>query len=355
MQQKLNIFQLNFKLLNISGVIPTDNINSSSWKTALFRIYQTLSFLLFITMMILQFLAIYYYWGNIYIMADIIGFLAALAAVSFISSYTIIFWKNICDVTHSFETNSIFCSELVTSNQKHMKILNETLNRAQMYVKLIFTSEMTVAIFTEISTIVQHLMTSDEEILQEVETVDGFEKYFIFVIWLPPVVKQKYFIRVIYGLQCICTWELSLFTAAIISFYTVLFICTGIQFKLISSIIREMDEVICRVENAGNIIHDVPKQLFTTDTKEPSESFQSTISKKLLLQSNLHIEEPTALSTERILSSKMQRNFLQEDDINRQSERIHKLSSPEIKSTTKNDPESVYLVECIKLHQACIK
>jgi len=306
-------------------------------------------------MMILQFLAIYYYWGNINIMADIIGYLAALAALCFISCYTIMFWKNICDVTDTFERNSIFCNKLVTSNQKHMEILNETLNRAQIYIKLIFIFEMTVTLLAVLPTIFQHLMTSDQEILQESESIDGFEKYFMFVIWLPPVVKQEFIIRVIYVLQLICGWELSLLTAAFISLYTVLFLCTGTQFKLISSIIREMDEVIFRVENPGNIIHDVPKQLFTTDTKEHSESFQSPMSKKLLLQSNLHIEEPTALSIERTLSSKMKCDFLQEDDINRQSERIHDLSSPEIKSTTKNDPESLYLVQCIKLHQASIK
>jgi hypothetical protein len=43
MQNKLNIFQFNVKLFNISGVIPSENINSSSWKSALFRIFRTLA------------------------------------------------------------------------------------------------------------------------------------------------------------------------------------------------------------------------------------------------------------------------------------------------------------------------
>jgi hypothetical protein len=120
---------------------------------------------------------------------------------------------------------------------------------------------------------------------------------------------------------------------------------TGKQFKLISSIIREMDEVMCRLEKHGNIVHEVIEKKFTTGTKILSDSFQS----------NLDTEEPTALSNERILNAKMQKNILQEVDINRQSERIHELSTAEIKSTTKNDPESFYLVECIKLHQASIE
>jgi hypothetical protein len=63
---------------------------------------------------------------------------------------------------------------------------------------------------------------------------------------------------------------------------------------------------------------------------------------------------PSNVSTQRKRSN-MQQNILQEDGINRQSERTYNLSSPEIKSTRQNDPESFYLLESIKLHQASIK
>ena len=180
MQQKLHIFKSNVKLLNISGVIPSENIISSLWKSALFRIFQTLTLLLFISMITLQILAIYHYWGNINLIVDCIGFFAGFVGIYFNNFYTKIFCKNICDVIDSFEKNSIFCSELVRSNPKHMIIVNETLNMAQIYVKVIFIFAIIVPILFELPTFVQHLMTSNEEILQEVETVDGFTKYFFF-------------------------------------------------------------------------------------------------------------------------------------------------------------------------------
>ena len=83
MQQKLNIFQLNVKLFNISGVIPSENIISSLWKSALFRILQAMSLLLFICLYTLQFLAIYHYWGNINLMTECIAFLAVFAGFCF--------------------------------------------------------------------------------------------------------------------------------------------------------------------------------------------------------------------------------------------------------------------------------
>ena len=216
-----------------------------------------------------------------------------------------------------------------------MIIVNETLNMAQIYVKVIFIFAIIVPILFELPTFVQHLMTSNEEILQEVETVDGFKKYFIFVIWLPPVVKQKFIIRIMYGLQCICWWEIRLFALAYMPLYGALFIYTGTLFKLISSIIREMDEVTCRVEKPGNTLHEVPIELFSTNPPKNSDSFQSPMSEKLPLKSNLDIEEPTALSTGRILSSKMHPNVLQESNVNRQSEGTHDLSTLQIKSTIK--------------------
>jgi len=119
-------------------------------------------------------------------------------------------------------------------------------------------------------------------------------------MWLPPVVKQKFIIRVMYGLQFICGWEMCLFTASLTPFYTVLYLYIGKQFKLISSIIKEMDEVMCRVENPGNVLHEVTEQKFTTGKKKLSDSFQS----------NWNTEKPTALSKERILKAKMQQNIL---------------------------------------------
>jgi hypothetical protein len=306
-------------------------------------------------MITLQFLAIYHYWGNINLIVDCIGFFAGFVGIYFNYFYTKIFWKNICDLIDTFETNSVFCSELVRSNQKHIKIVNETLNMAQIYMKIIIIFAIICPISLELPTFVQHLMTSGEEILQEVETVEGFTKYFIFVIWLPPVVKQKFIIRVMYGLQCIYVWECNLFIAGFVPFYVALLMYTGTQFKLIYSIIREMDEVTSRVENPGNTLHEVPIELFSTNPPKNSDSFQSPMSKRLPFKSNLDKEEPTALSTGRILSSKMRPNVLQESNVNRQSEGIHDLSTLQIKSTTKNDPESFYLLECIKLHQASIK
>jgi hypothetical protein len=89
-----------------------------------------------------------------------------------------------------------------------------------------------------------------------------------------------------------------------------------------------MEEVMCTVGNPDNDLHEVPEQIFTADSNN--------------------------LSNESKLSSNMQQNSLQEGDIKQHSERVHDLSSPEIKTTTKNDRGSVYLLECIKLHQASI-
>ena len=201
MHQKLNIFQLNVKLFNVSGIIPSENIKSSLWKSALFRIFQTLSLLLFISMFTLQFLAIYHYWGNINLVANNCGVLSAFLGLCFTSFCKLIKWQDICDVTDTSETNS---------KQKHVKILSETLNLANIYNKVISSSMSIVPLFFILPTFVQNLITSHEEILQEVATADGSTKYSIVVIWFPPGLKQEFIFRVIYGIQYICFWEICL-------------------------------------------------------------------------------------------------------------------------------------------------
>jgi ABC-type bacteriocin/lantibiotic exporter with double-glycine peptidase domain len=169
-------FQFNVKLFKLAGIIPSENINSSSWKSALFRIFQVLSLLLDISMITLQFIALYHYWGNLNVIAGIIAILIASVFICFIIFYTNIFRKKFCDLTESFETNSIFCSELVRSNQKHIKIVHKTLRRAQIYNKVISMFINAQPIFYILPTLVRNLMNSDKEILQAAETVDGFTK-----------------------------------------------------------------------------------------------------------------------------------------------------------------------------------
>jgi hypothetical protein len=182
MQRNLNIFQFNVKLFNISGVIPSENINSSSWKYALFRIYQTVLILLILSITSLQILAIHHYWGNINMVADSICLLELCVAHCSVSIYINILWETFLDVMDTFERNSIFCSELVRSNEKHMKIVNDTLKLAQTINKIVSISINLISLFFILPTFVQHLMTSDQEILQKVETEEGFLKYFLFVI-----------------------------------------------------------------------------------------------------------------------------------------------------------------------------
>jgi hypothetical protein len=70
-----------------------------------------------------------------------------------------------------------------------------------------------------------------------------------------------------YGLQYIFWWENCLFAAVIYPLSAVLFLFTGTQFKLISSIIREKDEVMCTVETPDNVLHEAPEQIFTGNRK----------------------------------------------------------------------------------------
>jgi hypothetical protein len=122
-------------------------------------------------------------------------------------------------------------------------------------------------------------MISDEEILQEVETVDGFTKYFFYNVASSSVETKIYYSCNLGTSVHILVGNVFIY-CCFAPFYTVLLSYTGTQFKLISSIIREMDGLMCRVENSGNILHEVPEQRFTAETKTSQVHFNHYCQKK---------------------------------------------------------------------------
>jgi hypothetical protein len=203
-------------------------------------------------------------------------------------------------------------------------------------------------------TFVRHLSASDEEILQEGETVEGFRKYFVFVMWLPPMVKQPFVIRLTYVLQVICTFRGFIFAAMFVPTQIMLLIYNGTQFKLISSILSEMDEIIYRLENSDETFDQLSQHKNYNDAEVLRESSQSEFPKH-----EMDIKKGKETSTKRQLSNQLRseilQNILQVYKFDRKSGKFIDFSSEDMAPTKEEDAASLYLSECIKLHQACIE
>jgi hypothetical protein len=351
--QKVNLLNFNAKMFNICGIIPNENINASLWKFIPFRMFQILSFLVYICFVTLQLFGLYYYWGNIGLLTDCIGFTAACSFAYISAAYFIFYWKEVSKLIEAFETNSIYSIEFVRLNQRHMKIVTDTRNFILLLSKLSSLFTLLAGIVYISPTIIQQLSTSDKQILEEIETTEGFTKYFVFVMWIPPILKQPHVIRITYVLQVTCTSVGFLFAAAIAPLEYVLIIYTGTQFKIVSSVLQEMDVLISRLQNPDKIVDNAPEQM---DNPDDTRRFLPEYSR--VTKCELGTEEgktPATGQWNKQLNSKALDNLLQAHDVNRSSVKSNDLSSAELTPWEENDVASSYLLQCIKLHQACIQ
>lgn len=351
--RKINLLNFNAKLFNICGIIPNENVKASFWKSILFRGFQIVSFLVYIFIVILQILGLYFYWGNITLFTDCLGLIAAFAISYTSTTYFIFYWKDVSKLIEAFETNSIYSTEFIRLNQRHMKIVSDTKNFTLLLSKLACLSTLLAGIIYISPTFIQHLMASDKQILEEIEGAEGFTKYFVFVMWIPPILKQPYMIRLTYVLQVMCASTAFIFGAAFVPLEYVLILYTGKQFKLVSSAIQDMDK-LCSLQNLDKIVDNVSEQM-----DSPNYSRRFLPEHIRVRKRELGTEEGNPNATEgqwnKQFNSKTFDNTLQAHDINRSSGKSDDISSAEPTPWEENDFASSYLLQCIKLHQACIQ
>jgi hypothetical protein len=309
-------------------------------------------------MMTLQIFALYYYWGNVGLLTDCIGLLAGFAATYITTPYFIYHWQDVTKLIETLETKSICSMELVRNNQRHMKIFNDSRNLALLLSRTTTFLIVLSGVMYILPTIVRHLSISDEEILQVAETEEGFAKHFVFVMWLPPVVKQPFVIRLTYVIQCICTFRGFTYSAAFVPFEIVLLIYTGTQFKLMSSVLNEMDDSINVLGNSGKIVDNSPQQTDDSDGDNLANCTPTEMSLEVAKCEMDKTEDKGNLAGEQLniqLRSEMLQNLLEIYDVSGKAGTSIGLSSEDLTSTGEEDPASLYFLECIKLHQLCIK
>jgi hypothetical protein len=300
-------------------------------------------------MMTLQIFALYYYWGNVGLMTDCLGLLAGFAATYVSTPYFIYYWEDISKLIETLETKSICSIDLVRRNERHTKIFNDSRNLAILLSKATSFLILLSGVMYILPTFVRHLSTSDEEILQEAETEEGFKKHFVFVMWLPPVVKQPFVIRLTYVLQCICTFRGFTYSAAFVPIEVVLLVYTGTQFKVLSSILKEMDDSIYRLGNADKIVDRPPQQENDADGEVLPKIAQTGMPSEVPKYEMGEMEGKN-ISIEGQLRSETLQNQLQI-----YNGKFADLSSEDLSSTEKEDAASLYFLECVKLHQLCIR
>jgi hypothetical protein len=322
-----NLMALNIKLLRNMGLIPKEGTYTNSWKWKFNRFCHFLLFLVYLSSLILQFLSIFFYWGNVKLIAESIGTTSGLMTCYFPALYMIIKWEDFYVMMYRLEKNSIFNAEMVRKNEKQMKIIHASKRSATILTWVAVASITAIGVsFDTVPLMRLAFSKSETEKLQNVDQADEVFKYLVMVMWLPGDLSEKHWYWYIYTVQAIVVGVACAYLIAVLPFILTVIIYTETQFRIVSSALTEIDE---RYKE-----EDVESEVIKSETDMKIDTFLHSV--------NYDDVRPLGPEVMEELNSTKAGNGLND-------------CTTRALTTQEHDPASCYLVECIKLHQAVIE
>lgn len=347
-KERLNLMDINLRLLNITGIIPNKRIYSSLWKCRLYRFCQFLSYVLYTVVLILQVLGLYHYWGDMVIITDNIAVTTTFMVGYIPAGFTIMKSYKIHKVIDYLETDSIFSFRMIRSNNKYTKIIHEAKTLASHLTLFTIISLLTTIFFWTIYPLVLLMFRNGHAITQHAESLRAKFQYFVFVMWIPSEEPHSYLYATIYFVQVI-TFSMSLiYLIGLIPLYLSLIIYTTAQFKVVCAAINEIDEVASTVSyrQEYNRVRGFLKSKIGF-----VEKFNSFVRPTTLL-SDVQWE------WENKSRGKAFENIVFPLGIVKQHHATStSIRTPEVSTTNNSVADSTIsmMVECIKLHQSAIR
>jgi hypothetical protein len=322
-----NLMALNIKLLRNVGIIPNEGTYKNSWKWKLNRFCHSLLFLVYLHYLILQFLSLYFYWGNIKLIVESIGTTSGLMACYFPAIYMIVKWEEFYMMMYRLETNSIFSTEMVRKNEKQMQKIHTSKRSVIILAWITIASIIAIGVsFDTIPLVRLAFSGSETENLQNVDHINEVFKYLVMVMWLPGDLSEKHWYWYVYTGQAIIIFAACAYLTAILPFLLTIIIYTETQYRIVSSSLTEIDE---RYKE-----EDVESEVKKSEIDMKIGAFRHSVRYE-----DVRSLRPEVM--EELNSTKARDGF---ND-----------STTRALTTHQHDTASCYLVECIKLHQAVIE
>jgi hypothetical protein len=310
---KVQIMTLGF-LLHVSGLVPPNN--ATPFIRFLYKVYRTVIFTLFTLAFLGQMMAIYVHWGNIPLISTTISYMSGIILSAILCVY---FLHNKDKFMRLID---LLRSEFVANmNSKYITFIHV----AERQVILAVTFGAPIAITLGAISIVAPFLSNNitSNLGNKTVTSDGNNlDRLLFVIWLPFAIEEspQFEIIMISEMILICFGLLML--TAVDAIFLLLISHAAAQFKVLCAMLNDMHESVSEVE-----LNRTKHRSRLHDIAEP----------------NL-VKDPLTSADDTMSHESGSRNC----------------GSPSSETRQKNchvikDPFNLYLVECIKYHQAVIK
>ncbi|PSN37617.1 Odorant receptor 31 [Blattella germanica] len=338
--QRLGLFEMNLKLLSVTGIVPNRNITCSKWKLKTYRLLQFLSLLIYIPVLILQVLGLCFYWGNITLTTDNICITCSLLIGYIPALYQAVHAENLHRVIDMIEQQSLFSMKAVKENSAYTTIVNDAKKTASYLTWLTSISLSVTGILWTSYPLVMHYFQNNSS---DDNSLDHQFKYLVFVMWLPFEISQPDCYRLTYLLQVIVFLTAMAYIIGILTLYLNIMVYLKAQLKIVTAAIRELDKAY---------FFEKEEDMNQGHTFEYDKQFRQEIVQEVINETYKNKENRNTLQA------------VEESDIVRKSEdiQLYSIASLEL-LTTKIESNNVlngeensdkYIVQCIKFHQSAI-
>jgi hypothetical protein len=339
---KLNSFKPLLILLNVSGMLPSLGTYSSPWKYQLYKIFSGITFVSYIPLIIMQFIGIYKYSGNLTLLTVIIFQLAAYFDGMVNMAYFIYHRKSLLNLFYLTENKFNPFMKKVGTPEKQINIIgrNKKFERNITTVAMgAFLADMCT--WCVLPSIVRYFDYFREEKI-ETEPEEHLE-YFILVMWLPENATIFPFYEMLHIFQFLSVWGVVANYAAGKLITVSLFYHLSAQFRVLSSAIEDID-VLCRTNLTEDECHTLSEETALNIIDTNISSCSSTGDDK---------ERSNSTSD---LSEMAKQNPALKSNIST-LDAIKMMARTNVSSSTVQEcsSEVTYLTNCIRYHQNLLK
>jgi hypothetical protein len=329
------ILDLQMRCFVFGGIRASDTIRSSPQKQLAFNVFTALTVIMYIPSLVGQAAALYMLSEDVAEMTAIAFPVIAGYLHFLISSYLLLNRKSLEKVIIRTEESFEECRRKLPLTREHNLIIDDATKKIRMYSWIfIITNIVTWLLWMSLPVVYRlsaHMNKEESLALNNTEIDDTIHwEYVCYKMWLPRAFYQEPYYYLIWAYQALLIGILLVDNTGYNSMYYALTIFTAAHFKVVASLIQEIDQYI--------------KSPYSTNNSEQLP-IRTDVENETLLKDGKSFVEEIVLKNSGFSD--------RENNRDSQLDEYRSLNSEGVTATSQTAED--YLVNCIKYHQAILR
>lgn len=351
--EKLGLMDVVRLELCFTGLIPTQAIVSNRWRLKLFRWYQNLILCVYVPVMVGQLLAMYHFWGDVDTVTDCAGTFFAFVACFFDYLYLIEHEKGVLHVCELLEGNPYPKVNTPHLVKKYLNVVEGCRREIRIVMRCFWGLAALGAVKWLIYNPVKELIVERHFLRNKTASIDDKpDADFVFIIWFPFDATWSPLFEVVYMFQSVLLVMAACHNICANSTFITFMVHAWGKLEIAESTIECMEEELNpeRFRAAANSEDNNDDELSESTSRDILPSADSTE------ETGLSGVEDTLNGTSSMYPTEGEVSNDLSGDAEDRVDTLPETSNDELDSDeTVEDEPFLYLVKCIKQHQAGIE